>query len=139
MNLVDLVASVENMTDNCQRALLDALKEIIYRQKGSAKLKPCSELEAILEIGILQLDEGRYSVAEAAKKKARKLYTYLLRKFDVELYFDEDGTLKEIPKGSEFVATINMDGSSRLVLQFPDDEVTTMLNLFGTNRCENWQ
>lgn len=139
MNLVDLVAAVENMTDDCQRVLLDALKEILYRQKGSAKLKPCSELETILESGILQLDEGRYAVAETAKKKARKLYTYLLRKFDVELYFGEDGTLKEIPKGSEFVATINMDGSSRLVLQFPDDEVTTMLNLFGTNRCENWQ
>lgn len=139
MDLVDLVAIVENMTDDCQMFLLDALKEILYRQKGSAKLKPCNELDDILQCGILRLDGGRYTVAEMAKKRARKLYTYLLRKFDVELYFGEDGTLKEIPKGSEFVYTITIDGSSKLELQFPDDEVTAMLNLFGTNRCDNWQ
>ena len=139
MKLIDLVSIVENMTDDCQRVLFKALKEILYRQKGSAKLKQCNELDTIVESGILNLEDGRYSIAEPAKKKIRKLYTYLLRKFDVDSYFDENGTLKEIPKGAEFVATINMDGSSRLAVQFPDDEVTAMLDLFGTNRCDNWQ
>ena len=136
MNLQELVSTTENLTDDCQRVLWEALKEIIYRQKGPAKLKSCAELDRIVEIGLLTHANEHYSVPEMAKKRIKKLYTYLVRKFDTELYYDPDlDETKAIPKGSEFVCTITMDGSRQLALQFPDDDVTAMLNLFGTNRC----
>ncbi len=139
MDLRELVAIVENMTDACQKVLWESLKEILFRQKGSAKIRHSTELDTIVDLGILVFSEGRYSVAGSAKKKIRKLYTYLIRKYDTELYFDPDlGDMKEIPKGAEFNCTISMDGSSTLKLQFPDDDVTEMLNLFGTNRCDDW-
>lgn len=139
MDLQELVATVENMTDACQKVLWEALKEILFRQKGPAKIKHSADMDIIVDFGILCFSEGRYSVAETAKKKIRKLYTYLVRKFDINLYFDpEHGDMREIPKGAEFVCTISMDGSSTLKLQFPDDDVTELLNLFGTNRCEDW-
>lgn len=139
MDLRELVSMVENLTDDCQMVLMDALKEIIFRQKGPAKLKPRTELDRIVDIGLLAYEDGRYAVPETAKKKIRKLYTYLVRKFDVECYWDSDtDETKEIPKGAEFVCAMDLDGKSKLALQFPDDEVTEMLNLFGTNRCDNW-
>ena len=138
MDLQELVSITENLTDDCQRVLLAALKENFYRQKGPAKLKPCGELDQIVEIGLLVYEDGRYAVPEGIKK-IRKLYTYLLRKFDTELYYDPDADeTKEIPKGAEFICTMTLDGSSKLAIQFPDDEVTALLNLFGTNRCDNW-
>ena len=141
MDLQELVSITENLTDDCQQVLWGALKEILYRQKGPAKLKPCGELDRIVEIGLLTYDDGRYAVAETAKKRIRKLYTYLVRKFDVALFFDpEDGMTKEIPKGAEFVSVLDFSaGKMKLVIKFPDDDVTAMLNLFGTNRCDNWQ
>lgn len=139
MDLKELVSATENMTDDCQRALLEALREILYRQKGPAKLKQSNDLDCIVQFGLLDFDGDRYAIPLPAKKKIRKLYTYLLRKFDVELYFDEDGKEKSIPKGSEFVYTVFANGEGKLTLQFPDDEVTDLLNLFGTNPCDNWQ
>lgn len=139
MDLKELVSILENLTDDCQQVLWDALKEIVYRRKGPAKLKPCDELDCIVKIGLLDYVEGKYDVPETAKKKIRKLYTYLVRKFDVEYCLDAE-TLEEItiPKGSEFVCTMGLDGESKLALQFPDDEITALLNLFGVNRCDNW-
>ena len=140
MDLQELVSITENLTDDCQRVLWAALKEILYKQKGPAKLKPCGELDSIVEIGLLVHVDGRYAVAETAKKRIRKLYTYLVRKFDVEYYWDpETGEDKAIPKGAEFICSMDLNGNSQLALQFPDDDVTAMLNLFGTNRCDNWQ
>lgn len=139
MDLKELVSVLENLTDDCQRVLWNALKEIVYRQKGPAKLKPCDELDCIIKIGLLDYVDGKYDVPEIAKKKIRKLYTYLVRKFDIDLYYDPDADeTKEIPKGAEFVCTMTIDGSSKLAIQFPDDEVTSLLNLFGVNRCDNW-
>lgn len=139
MDLQELVAIVENMTDSCQKVLWETLKEILFRQKGSAKIRHSDDLDIIVDFGILEFSNERYSVADTAKKKIRKLYTYLVRKFDVELYFDpEQGEVKEIPKGAEFKCVISLDGSSTLKLQFPEDDVTAMLNLFGTNKCNDW-
>lgn len=139
MDLQELVAVAENLTDDCQKVLWNALKEIIYRQKGPAKLKPSDALDRIVGIGLLVHADGRYNVPEAAKKRIRKLYTYLVRKYDVEYYLDpETCAEKVIPKGAEFVCTMGLDGKSELALRFPDDDVTALLNLFGVNRCDNW-
>lgn len=139
MDLKELVSVTENMTDDCQRALLEALREILYRQKGPAKLKQSHDLDCIVQFGLLDFDGDRYAIPLQAKKRIRKLYTYLLRKYDVTLIVDGDGSTSEIPKGSEFVYTIFANGEGKLTLQFPDDEVTELLNLFGVNPCDNWQ
>lgn len=140
MNLQELVSILENLTDDCQRVLLAGLKEIIYRQKGPAKLKPRAELDCVVEIGLLVYENERYDVPEPAKKKIRKLYTYLVRKFDDEMYYEPDSNeYKPFPKGAEFVCTVDMDGRNKLSVQFPDDDVTALLNLYGTNRCDNWR
>ena len=139
MDLKELVSIAENLTDDCQLVLRDALKEIVYRQKGQAKLKHCDELDRIVEIGLLVYEDGRYSVPEPAKKSLRKFYTYLVRKFDWDYEWDEEtGEAKPYPKGAEFVVEISLDGSIKSYMQFPDDEVTDLLNLFGVNRCNNW-
>lgn len=139
MDLQELVATTENLTDDCQRVLKDTLKEIFFRQKGPAKLKPCAELDCIVNVGILVHDNDRYAVQDAAKKKIRKLYTYLLRKFDVDVYWNLDtGKEETVPKGAEFVSEISIDGEIKSSIQFPDDEITALLNLFGVNRCDNW-
>jgi hypothetical protein len=137
MELLELVSTIENLTEDCQRVLLRALKEILYRQKGPAKLKNCFELDKVVEIGILVYDGGRYDVTETAKKRIRKLYTYLIRKYDSESYFDpETCSFLDIPKGAEFVDTMDVSsGKTTLRLKFPDDDVTALLDLFGTNRC----
>lgn len=139
MDLREMVSAIENMTDGCQEVLLETLKEILYRQKGPAKIRHRAELDCIVNVGILVYNDGRYAIADNAKKKIRKLYTYLLRKFGVESCFDPNtGEMREIPKGAEFECTVSMDGSTTLELKFPDDDVTEMLNLFGTNRCGTW-
>lgn len=139
MDLQELVSITENLTDDCQRILWQSLKEILFRQKGPAKIKHCDELDRIVEVGLLVYGDGLYAVSEPAKKKIRKLYTYLVRKFDLEYYWDpETGEDKAIPKGAEFVGTITTDGNVTTIVQFPDDEITDLLNLFGVNRCDNW-
>ena len=139
MDLQELVSITENLTDDCQRVLWQSLKEILFRQKCAAILKPCTELDNIVRVGLLVCEDGRYAVPDEIKKRIRKLYTYLVRKFDVEHYWDpESGENRAIPKGAEFVCAISLDGRSQLALQFPDDEVTELLDLFSTNRCHNW-
>lgn len=137
MILRELVSLAENLTDDCQRVLLESLKEIIYRQKCPAKLKHCVELDRIVDIGIIDNVNGRYSIAETAKKNIRKLYTYLSRKFDTVPFFDPEACqVVDIPKGANFVSTLDVfTMKMKLHLEFPDDEITDLLNLFGTNRC----
>lgn len=64
-------------------------------------------------------------------KVSRKIYTYLNRRDGVE--YDLDG--REIPKGAQFVATVSIDGTTSLSMEFPDDEITALLDRYGVNRC----
>ena len=137
MNLQELVSIVENLTDGTQMFLRDALKEILFKGNGTAKIKPCAELERILETGIIVQDSGMCVVSDWAKKSVRKLYTYLGRKFDTDICFDPNtGNMVEIPKGAIFETEFSLrSGDTHLSMHFPDDEITAMLDLFGTNPC----
>lgn len=70
---------------------------------------------------------------------SRKIYTYLNRRDAVESYFDEKMVEHEIPKGAEYVATITIGSGSSLSLEFPDDEITALLDHYGVNRCRTWK
>ncbi len=67
-----------------------------------------------------------------AKKKA---YTYLLRKLTDDVYIDEEGNTRTIPHGAEQSVEVSVDGVSSLCVQFPDDDITALLNKYGANRC----
>lgn len=136
MSLCDLVSIVENITNEAQIYLKDILLNILFRKKNPIKLKDKAELQAVISLGILEPCEGGYTIGQRAQKSIRKLYTYLIRKYDNESYFDlETGTMKECPKGAIFTATVSIDGNIESGMQFPDDEVTELLNLFNVNRC----
>lgn len=67
-----------------------------------------------------------------AKKKA---YTYLLRKYADDNIMDENGGFHSIPHGAECSVLVSESGVSKLVVQFPDDEITDLLNKYNANRC----
>lgn len=66
------------------------------------------------------------------QKVKRKLYSYLLRKFETDSYFDGN-TFKDIPHGSIDYLTITTD-SMEISTEFPDDEITDLLNKYEANR-----
>ena len=55
-------------------------------------------------------------------KVSRKIYTYLNRR---------DGSLDSV----QFIATVSIDGTTSLSMEFPDDEITALLDRYGVNRC----
>ena len=78
----------------------------------------------------------------------RKVYSYLLRKFDWELYFDGEKEIR-YPHGamdgdllitfsplSEEGQTPSLNDDQQL-LYFPNDEITELLTFYGCNRCLN--
>ncbi len=68
-------------------------------------------------------------------KSARKIYTYLNRRNENDVYVDEEGNEHEIPKGSQFAATVTLECNTELTVNFKDDEITTLLDQHGVNRC----
>lgn len=79
------------------------------------------------------------TLAPAYRRSIRKVYTYLLRKFDYDLYIDpEIENELEIPKGATFLTDVTDNGTTQLELSFPDDEVTKLLDQYGANRCTSW-
>lgn len=79
----------------------------------------------------------------------RKVYTYLLRKYDWDAYYDGNMNRIEYPHGAKFEDYISTyryssDGFVRIdqsgnpnMCYFPDDEITALLTLYGHNRCLN--
>jgi hypothetical protein len=71
---------------------------------------------------------------------ARKLYSYLLRKFDYDLCFDDVMGEVKVPHGAEFVRySTAPDGSRVSIYQFPDDEITHLLDMYNANRCRKFE
>lgn len=69
----------------------------------------------------------------------KKILTYLIRRDDIEEYYDpNDNKVKTIPKGAEFKISVTPHGVSALEMNFPKDEITDLLNMYGKNRCIGW-
>lgn len=86
--------------------------------------------------------------AELFGKAKRKTYTYLLRKYDWDAYYDGNMNRIEYPHGAKFeneVISINYTSEGVFststgnpnVCHFPDDDITALLTLYGHNRCLN--
>lgn len=66
----------------------------------------------------------------------KKVYTYLLRKYTDDNIMDENGNFRSIPHGAEYSVAVSESGVKELIVQFPDDEITELLNKYDANRCE---
>lgn len=87
-------------------------------------------------------DAVAVTLAPRLVKSRKKIYTYMRRKFDTDLYFDPNtGETRNIPAGAEFSVSIDLGvtGASVgiAVLSFPDDEVTELLDQYGANPCRS--
>lgn len=140
LSLADTVSSIENTSESTQLFLKEALKDILFKAKSPIILTECSEKEELISLGVLTEASGKYEVSKQWTKSAKKLYSYLSRKFDKESYLDpETFELIDIPKGSSFACESSVaSGENTLFLQFPDDEVTALLDLFDSNPCKYW-
>lgn len=103
--------------------------------KLTALVEWCMESDA--DIAPIVSDVGVAIISPALQRVQRKLYTYLVRKYDTESCYDPDkDAFVEVPSGAAFVATVGTGGSS-LKMTFPEDEITALLDLYGCNRCGN--
>lgn len=83
------------------------------------------------------------------KTAQRRVYSYLLRKYDWEFYYNGEMQELKYPHGAKFedfniTISANTDGQIGIthsgdpgVCYFPDDEITSLLTLYGHNRCLN--
>lgn len=117
---------------------------------GVSGFKKNSSLDAIVKWSMesageavltLTPDISTVVTAPALDRIRRKVYTYLNRKFFDESYFDPDtGNVIDYPHGASFVATVDMGGNRGVLrCEFPDDEITELLDKYGCNRCKMWK
>lgn len=144
LSLSEAVEKVEALDPAGQDLLRAVLVESVYKKAPFHKVKRGEDFGALISAGlVLQIDEPAGVVLSGDLEKVRrKLCTYLSRRNDVERYLDEDLNEHEIPKGSQFVAsvTIGAEGTGTcLALEFPDDEITELLDRYGVNRCRGWK
>ena len=141
LSLSEAVEKVEALDPAGQDLLRAVLVESVYKKAPFHKVKRGEDFGALISAGlVLQIDEPAGVVLSGDLEKVRrKLCTYLSRRNDVERYLDEDLNEHEIPKGSQFVATVTIGGGSSLALEFPDDEITELLDRYGVNRCRGWK
>lgn len=94
-------------------------------------------LENIADIPSLCGNVVALELAPAMLKTIRKVYTYLVRKFDWDTIINpKTGDMMEVPKGASFSIEASMGESNRAKIAFPDDEVTALLTQYGCNRCQ---
>lgn len=139
--LKDAVATVELLSVEDQCLLRSLLSEAVYKKMPVHKIKKGEKFDSLISAElVVPIDEPIGVVLDPKLEKVRKkLCTYLSRRNEVDHYFDEELVEHEIPKGSKFVATITIGVGSSLLLEFPDDEITALLDQYGVNRCRGWK
>lgn len=140
-DLKNAVAVVESLALDDQRLLRSLLSEAVYKKMPVHKIKKGESFDGLISAGlVIPVDEPIGVVLDPKLEKVhKKLCTYLSRRNEVEHYFDEELVEHEIPKGSQFVATVTIGAGSSLSLEFPDDEITALLDQYGVNRCRGWK
>lgn len=95
--------------------------------------------ENVPEAASIFRDAIAVRLADDFLKPARKIYTYLNRRNEWETFINEEGEVHELPKGAQFVATVKVGSKTELSIEFPDDEITAILDQYGVNRCRGWK
>lgn len=120
---------------------MNTLRNKLYHKRDKYKQKKPDGVAELIASGLVaDASDGAVSVADCIVKTGRRLCTYLLRKLENDTMVDENGELFEYPHGAHLVAVIAVGGpASGLRCEFPDDEVTELLDQFGANRCPEWK
>lgn len=141
LSLQDAVAAVEALPVASQIVLMNTLRNKLYHKRDKYKQKKPDGVAELIASGlVVDASGGAVSVADRIVKNGRRLCTYLLRKFENDAAVDENGELFEYPHGAHFVAIIEVGGlASGLRCEFPDDEVTDLLDRYNANRCREWK
>ena len=90
-----------------------------------------------------------FRFADNFKTAQRRVYSYLLRKYDWDFYYNGEMQRLRYPRGAKFedfnitisantVGEIDiMHSGTPNICHFPDDEITSLLTFYGHNRCLN--
>lgn len=129
----------------------------ILSEKGISGFKKNLSLEKTIDWCISNIadfkavfpDIAVYKFSDYFYTARRRTYSYLLRKYDWEILYDENMSRMKYPHGAKFGGigfelTIHSDGTTSLsqngepnICYFPDDEITKLLTLHNCNRCLN--
>lgn len=142
--LKNAVAAVEKLVAEDQALLHSVLSEAVYKKAPYHKIRRGECFDALIAADfVVAIDDPvGVIVHDDLAKLRRKLCTYLSRRNEDESYLDENMEEHRIPKGAQFVATVTIGASgtgTSLVLEFPDDEITALLDQYGVNRCRGWK
>ena len=137
-NLKQVVAAVEELAVPDQQLLRAVLSEALYKKAAFHKIGRSENFDTLIAAGLVEkIDDPPGVILSGELGTVRKkLCTYLMRRNENDSYIDEDGIEREIPKGSQFTATVTLGGE--VSLSFPDDEITELLDQYGVNRCRRW-
>jgi hypothetical protein len=86
-------------------------------------------VEKISNINDFFPQKASLTFSQNFEKAKRRVYSYLLRKYDWDSYYNEDMQEFVYPHGAKFG-----DSSE---CYFPNDEITNLLDLYGHNRCKD--
>lgn len=143
MKLDQAVALVEKASIESQRLLRRILYETLYRKKLPVVLRPGEDPEELVALGLCVCVDDPAGVISSPdlEKVRRKVYSYLGRRNEVDVSYDENMKEIEIPKGAQFAFVMNLldPSDTYLGVEFPDDDVTRLLDLHGVNRCRGWR
>jgi hypothetical protein len=90
-----------------------------------------------------------FKFAENFQISQRRVYSYLLRKYDWAIYYNAEMQRMRYPRGAQFggltiSVSIEKDGHTSVnrsgnpdMCYFPDDKITQLLTIYGHNRCLN--
>lgn len=142
--LPEAIERLESVPDSAQELLHAVILETMYRKQPAARFRDCDQDIAELEKAglVVRVDDPKMTAVTLSPemgKVKKKTYTYLTRKYKNAEQFDPDaGGFVSYPKGATFSADliVRPDGSTILKgWEFPDDDVTALLDKYGCNRC----
>lgn len=101
------------------------------------KKRKSEDFSQLLDVGLVSEETPGYFIIPPEFKPAFKgLSLYLNRRNEDEYYFDGD-EWRSLPKGAHQVAAVEIGLEGTRVIDmtdFPDDEITALLNKHGVNR-----
>lgn len=141
LKLPEAVDRVETLGVADQRLLRSTLVDLVYKKRAVRVPKACEDFSALEAAGlVVRVDDPvGFAVAPDLCKVGRKLCTYLTRRNETDSYYDPDRGMVDYPKGAELCGVMDLPDPATWHAEFPDDEITALLDLHGVNRCRTWQ
>lgn len=133
-------APAEMLSLNTQKHTLELLETNGYTFPPEVKTKR-SRFQYCLENAedickIAYPNHAKLSLSGDLLTAKTKTYTYLLRKFTDDYYYDDYGNEYSLPHGAN--VDFSYDNKDvKINMAFPVDEVTALLNKYNVNRCSS--